>query len=108
MTGAQKTWVNFKMFCIQIVYRPQKVVSSQIRDTTADLDSNIILIFQRVVKNHLLLLRDIFTASIDNFAQALPEEMLGVFNQCLCTVDQIEVPFIFIDNVLLKQVEIMK
>ena len=55
------------------------------------------------MKSHLLLLRETLTSSLDCFSHALPEEILSVFSQCLSTFNVLEVPFIFIDNVLLKQ-----
>ncbi|KAL5246752.1 hypothetical protein ACHWQZ_G018834 [Mnemiopsis leidyi] len=78
-------------------------VSNLIRNTSEDLDCHVILIFQRIVKSHLLMLRESLTSSLDSLSPALPEEVLSVFNQCLSTFNILEVPFIFIDNVLLKQ-----
>lgn len=85
-----------------VTFHPNSLLP-QIRNTSEDLDCHVILIFQRIVKSHLLMLRESLTSSLDSLSPALPEEVLSVFNQCLSTFNILEVPFIFIDNVLLKQ-----
>ncbi|XP_063692696.1 protein furry homolog isoform X3 [Bolinopsis microptera] len=90
-------------YCNSVELKWLDSVTDLIRNTSKDLDCHIILIFQRIVKCHLLFLRETLTSSLDGFSHALPEEILSVFNQCLSTFNILEVPFIFIDNVLLKQ-----